>query len=161
MSGYAMAVGFGKNEMDQVSQAVYKQVYPKLFKGSETVSFEGAPLTLTWDVKSAPTFVLSPPADADQMLRDHLAEAEELPKALSLDLVTAVAYEELKDSVLQMTMDDVDLGIDTGSGPPAVDKLQVVVVIEVTCNHNGTLTLNPVKATAKASNPSDQTLVNK
>ena len=159
MPDFDVAVGLSKSEMDQASKVVYAQLYPRLFTGSEKVDFGGAALTLTWNVKAAPTFVLAPPAQPMEMLQDHLRKAR-LPKNLSLELVSDIAYAELKDSVVQLIMDEFDLGIDTGTAPPAVDTLQVAVVVEVTSNGDGTLTLNPIKATATASNPSDQTLVN-
>ena len=153
-------MGLGKRSMDQAGQAVYQQLYPKIFTGSEKVDFEGAALTLNWDVKTSPTFILSPPANSQQMIQQHLAEAR-LPQNLSFEMMSKVAFAELKDSVLQMLLDTVDLEIASSDGKTAVNQLNVVVVVQVTTNGDGTLTLNPIKATAKTSNLSDQTLVNK
>ncbi len=158
MGNFDMAVGIDGNTMDQGSTTLYQKLYPKLFKGSQTITLEGIEFTVGWDVQSAPTFILSPPANAEALLRSHLmGMAAHYPvdsKAMVDTYFTAMG-----GSIFQMSMADVEMTVSGGSNS-GTDKVSVTIVVEAN-SAGGKMTLNPIKATGKTTNPSDQSLLNK
>ena len=161
MSIFDMAIGLDATAMNQACAAVYKQMYPKLFTGSEKVTFGGGEITLSYDVKTAPTFVLSPPENVSTLIQSHLKEANIADtRTWTLKERQEAIETAVEGNIFQILMNDFDLTIDTGEGPPATDKLEVTVVTQASST-GGKLSLIPLKATAKTSNPADQALVNK
>lgn len=163
MSSFDTAIGIDAAGVNQVAAAVYRSIYPGIFKGSEKVHFGDAELTLDYDVTEAPDFVLSPPdlAEGTEIVHQHLAEAAELRDSgwehseLAEAILTAT-----QDNVFQIKMDHFKLTITDGDGAPATDMVQVTVIVQAN-SAGGELSLLPIKATAKAANPADQTLVQK
>lgn len=60
MSDFDLAVGISGAELNAASQTVYNALYPNLFTGSTTASYQGASYTVTWNVQAAPQFDLAP-----------------------------------------------------------------------------------------------------
>ncbi len=156
---FDLAVGVDASAMDAGAQAVYKQLYPKLFTGSQKVSKEGVEFTVSWDVRAAPTFDLTPPAGGEQILSAHLAlPGVDAHFPVAPEVVQQALVATLQDSVFQMKFDDMTMTV-AGGGSSGTDPLKLVVYVHAS-SAGGKLSLDPLKAVATVSNPSDEWFIN-
>ncbi|MBX2828933.1 MAG: hypothetical protein KTR22_12275 [Flavobacteriaceae bacterium] len=157
MGNFDMAIGIDGTTMDQGSSTLYSKLYPKLFTGSQEIKLEGIEFKVSWNVKSAPTFTLSAPTNGKALLKAHLmGDAFRYP--VDTNTMVETYMSSMADSTFQMNMSDVEMTV-SSSSHSATDKVDVTIVVEASST-GGKMTLNPIKATGKTSNPSDQALIN-
>lgn len=157
MSAFDLAVGVDGPTMNQAGSALYAQLYPRLFTGSQTISRDGLDFRVSWDVKQPPRFVLSLPERGAAMLRAHLRELDPPGGVRHADLVDALAA-TLEQSTFQLVMPDVAMTVE-GEGGSGTDQVAVTVVVQAS-SAGGQMTLRPLKATGATDNPSDQWFIN-
>ena len=158
-SAFDLAIGLDATSMNTAAAAIYTQIYPTLFTGKQSVAKDGLNFDVSWDVKSAPTFDLSPPPNPAAIIADHLA----LPAAqghfpVELAKVQDALLAELQDQVFQMKMSDVALTV-AGGGASATDKVAVDIFVRAS-SIGGVLALAPLKAVGTTESPSDQWFIN-
>lgn len=157
MSTFDLAVGMDSSSMDKASQVVYQKLYPTLFTGSQNVNYSGVDFSVSWDVQSSPTFILSPPSNSEVLLRAHLLHWQNsLP--VTKDAVTQALLTELQNNVLQMSMDNVVITLKSNVSS-GTDLAKLVIYVQANAA-GGTMTLVPLKAVGTVSNPSDEWFLN-
>ncbi|MDG5490534.1 hypothetical protein [Psychroserpens sp. SPM9] len=157
MANFDMAVGIDGGTMDQGSKIIYEKLYPKLFTGSQKIKLEGIDFTVGWNVKSAPTFTLSAPSNPEALIRAHLMDwNHQYP--VEKQTIVETYLNSMSGSIFQMNMKDVEMTVSSTSHS-GTDQVDVTIIVEASST-NGVMTLNPIKATGKTSNPSDQSLIN-
>lgn len=72
MTPFDVAVGLDEAAMSQAMAAVYRELYPRVFTGSQRVEKAGLEFVVSWDVKAPPTVVLGPPPEGRHLLARHL-----------------------------------------------------------------------------------------
>jgi hypothetical protein len=157
MSGFDLAIGIDAATMNQAGAVVYKQLYPRIFSGSEKIDKDGFEFNVSWDAKTAPTFVLQPPPKGLTLLRAHLLGQVEAPGVSATDLVNAYVA-SLENSVFQMILEDVALTV-AGGGESGTDQVKVTIVVQADAS-GGKMSLRPLKAFGETSNPSDKWFIN-
>lgn len=156
---FDLAIGLDATSINSAATVVYTQLYPDVFTGKQSVSRDGLSFDVSWDVKTAPTFDLSPPANPTQIVADHLAQ----PRAqrhypVAMPDIHVALLAELGDQTFQMMMADVALTV-SGDGSSATDPVALTIYVQAS-SAGGVLSLNPLKAVATTENPSDQWFVN-
>lgn len=154
-----LMVGADVDVVNEVAEEVYEQLYPRYFTGSRPLDVEGASFTVTWDVKEAPVFDLTPPARTDESLRAHLA-AHRVPEA-DLAEHTAALAASLDGSTFQVLLNRVRITVDSGDGDPAEEDAAITVDVQATTSGTGLFTLDPYKATADAPSKVDRIFLDK
>ncbi|GAA2230051.1 hypothetical protein GCM10010232_15440 [Streptomyces amakusaensis] len=147
---YDLAVGADAGIVNKVAEEVYGQLYPRYFTGSEPYDAGGTPTTVTWDVRTAPVFDLTPPAHTEEELRARFTEdgsrrftEEELSE------YAATLRTSLDGSTFQVVLHQVHVTVDTGGGGDLVQgDVTVTVDVQASTSPSGLLTLNPLKAVA-------------
>jgi hypothetical protein len=157
VSGFDLAVGIDVTSANEASAAVYRQLYPQLFKGSTHVAKEGLEFDVLWDVKAPPTVDFVPPPEPEAIVRDHLA-AIEPPPGVTPEQLTEAYIETLTDTVFQLKMDQVTMTI-KGDGGEGTDEITVTIFVAVE-SVGGALDLRPLKAIGTTDNVSDEWFLN-
>ena len=161
MSSFDLAVGIDGSIMDKGAKVVYQQLYPKVFKGSESITKEGVKFTVAWDIKAAPMFILAPPDNLSSMVQDHLAQPNSQDYyPVALEEVHTALLSTLQDNLFQMQIDDMTMTVSNDDVEPATDPIKLVIYIQAN-SAGGKLSLIPLNALATVSNPSDEWFINK
>ncbi|MFI9722862.1 hypothetical protein ACIHFE_24920 [Streptomyces sp. NPDC052396] len=146
---YDLAVGADAGIVNRVAEEVYGQLYPRYFTGSQPYDAGGTPVTVTWDVRTAPVFDLTPSAYSEAELRARFAEggagrfAEDEVAEYAAALRTS-----LDGSTFQAVLRQVHVSVDAGGGDLVDGDVTVTVDIQASTSASGLLTLNPLRAAA-------------
>ncbi|MFK0296863.1 hypothetical protein ACIQU6_41220 [Streptomyces sp. NPDC090442] len=146
---YDLAVGADVGIVNRVAEEVYSQLYPRYFTGSQPYDAGGTPVTVTWDVKTAPVFDLTPATYSEEELRARFTEggAGRFTQAEVAEYAAALRT-SLDGSTFQVILHQVHITVDTGGGDPVAADATVTVDVQVSTSASGLLTLDPIKATA-------------
>ncbi|MER5770264.1 hypothetical protein [Streptomyces sp. NPDC001985] len=148
---YDLAVGADVGIVNRVAEEVYGQLYPRCFTGSEPYDDDDVPTTVTWDVKSAPVFDLTPPSYSDEELRARFTENGGARRLTGEEVAehAAALGASLDGSTFQVVLSPVHVTVDVGEGEDLVEgDITVTVDVQAGTDRSGLLTLNPVKAVA-------------
>ncbi|WP_367134139.1 MULTISPECIES: hypothetical protein [Streptomyces] len=147
---YDLAVGADVSIVNKAAEEVYSQLYPRYFTGSQPYDAGGSNVTVTWDVKTAPVFDLTPPAYSEEELRARFTEGAAAGRFTEDQAAEFAAglRESLDGSTFQVVLRQVHVTVDTGSGPLVEGDVTVTVDVQATTSADGLLTLNPLKAVA-------------
>ncbi len=156
MSDFDIAIGADGATLNQTSTVVYKQLYPKLFKGQKTVD-HGGKITIAWDVEAAPTFVLQPPKNGECLLASHFEEHSgwSPPAGITLDQIKEAIVANAQGNVFQMLMSQVAISINKSPH----DIVPITVIVQLVSG-GGKVSFNPLKATAKSTHRVDEWILN-
>lgn len=141
---FDVALGVNQAELNTASQSFYTALYPTLFSGTTQATYGGESFTVSYDVKAAPVFDLSAPADGTA-LAEHLrrsmvgkpGDPGEIESALS-SLADAVPSFSIAFPTTELTL--------TGSSTTSLDlALTASCAIRLS---GSTLTFSPVQVTA-------------
>jgi hypothetical protein len=157
MSAFDLAVGIDAATMNQAGAVVYRQLYPKLFTGSQSVTKDGFQFDVSWNVKSTPVFVLRPPDNGHALVRSHLMGYNEPAGVVRAQMLSGYIA-SLQDNTFQMVLNDVDLTV-KGEGTSGTDQVKITIYVQADSS-GGKMTLRPLKAVGETSNPSDQWFIN-
>jgi hypothetical protein len=157
MSDFDLAVGIDGATMTQAGAVVYRQLYPKLFTGSQSIEKEGLLFQVSWDVQAPPTFVLSAPANGEALLRAHLLHLPPLPGVSRRQVVEGLLG-ALAENVFQLELPNVLMTL-KADGYEGTARVQVSVVAQAQVEQ-GKMSLRAIKAIGKTDNPSDEWFVN-
>ncbi|MFF8959824.1 hypothetical protein [Streptomyces sp. NPDC014894] len=146
---YDLAVGADVGIVNRAAEEIYDQLYPRYFTGSEPYDAGDAPITVTWDVRTAPVLDLTPPGYAEHELRARFAEGgagrfTEDEAARHAGVLRA----SLDGSAFQAVLRQVHVVVDTEGGNLVEGDVTVTVDIQASTSSSGLLTLNPVRAVA-------------
>lgn len=87
--GFDVAVGMSGDQLTAASQAVYTKLYPNVFTGTQTQSYQGISYTVKWDVQQAPVFILSIPGDREALIDALRVPPEGTPPNAAPELAEA------------------------------------------------------------------------
>lgn len=153
---FAIAAGINAAALNQVSATVYNALYPRVFTGSATTSKDGVKVTISWDVRSAPTFTLQTPSRGLAVLRAHSRHWPPLTGISKADALAAVTA-ELENTTFEMQLSQVEITVD--GTPPAKDTASVTVFVQLTSDQ-GKVSFVPIKAIGQTQNPDDEIILN-
>ncbi|MEV4921439.1 hypothetical protein [Streptomyces roseoverticillatus] len=147
---YDLAVGADVSIVNKAAEEVYGQLYPRYFTGSQPYDAGGTPVTVAWDVKTAPVFDLTPSARSEKELRAHFTEGAAAGRFTDDEATeyAAALHGSLDGSTFQVVLRQVHVTVDTGSGSLVEGDVTVTVDVQATTSPSGLLTLNPLKAVA-------------
>ncbi|MFI9202906.1 hypothetical protein [Streptomyces sp. NPDC053048] len=146
---YDLAVGVDVSTVNRAAEEVYSQLYPRYFTGSQPYDAGGTQVTVTWNVKTAPVFDLTPVTHSEEELRAHFAQggAGRFTEDEVAEYATALRN-SLDGSTFQVVLRQVHVTVDTGGGDLVEGDVTVTVDVQATTSPSGLLTLNPLKAVA-------------
>ncbi|GAA3030110.1 hypothetical protein GCM10020000_03450 [Streptomyces olivoverticillatus] len=150
--------------VNTTSKEVYEQLYPQYFTGSQPFDVEGTMFTVSWDVKEAPVFDLTPPPSlSEAALRAHLTEGPTAGRMAEGELAEHVAAlrASLDGSTFQVRLDQVHIKVDSGDGNPVEEDVAVTVDVQASTSDTGLFSLNPFKATSEAPSKVDKIFLDK
>ncbi|QLE70464.1 hypothetical protein FGW37_01535 [Streptomyces rectiverticillatus] len=158
-----LMVGADVGVVNATSKEVYGQLYPQYFTGSQPFDLEGVSFTVSWDVKEAPVFDLTPPSFAEETLRAHLTAERAVGQATGSELTEHVAAlrDSLDGSTFRVRLNQVHIKIDSGDGNLAEEDVAVTVDVQATTSGTGLFSLNPLRATADAPSKVDKIFLDK
>jgi len=149
--------GVDQPAMDQAAAVVYRQLYPKLFTGSQHVAKDGLEFDVSWNVTAPPKVVLEPPAEGRRILHEHLL-ALEPPAGVSRDQIESAYADTLENTTFQLVMDEMTMTV-KGEGGEGTAPCRVTIFAQAD-SADGTMTLRPIKAVGTTSNESDEWFLN-
>ncbi|GAB2712545.1 hypothetical protein [Kitasatospora kifunensis] len=157
-----LMVGADVDIVNETAREVYGQLYPRYFTGSQPLDVEGVSFTVSWDVKAAPVFDLTPPSRSEAALRAQLTEgrAGRFSEAELAEHVGALG-DSLDGSTFQVRLSLVHVKVDSGDGNPVEEDIAVAVQVQATTSQTGLFSLNPFKATADAPSKVDKIFLDK
>ncbi|MFF7725439.1 hypothetical protein [Streptomyces sp. NPDC008001] len=160
---YDLMVGADVGIVNETSREVYGQLYPRYFTGSQPFDVEGTTFTVSWDVKEAPVFHLTPPAQSEDALRAQLTTGGAAGRLTEAELGEHVAAlrDSLDTSTFQVRLPLVHVKVDSGGGNPVEEDIAVTVDVQATTSGTGLFSLNPLKATADAPRKVDKIFLDK
>lgn len=159
-----LMVGAKVDVVNTTSKEVYEQLYPQYFTGSQPFDVEGTMFTVSWDVKEAPVFDLTPPPSlSEAALRAHLTEGPAAGRMAEGELAEHVAAlrASLDGSTFQVRLDQVHIKVDSGDGNPVEEDVAVTVDVQASTSDTGLFSLNPFKATSEAPSKVDKIFLDK
>lgn len=117
---------------------------------------------MSWDVKAAPVFDLTPSVYSEAALRAQLTEgrAGQFTEAELTEHVGALR-DSLEGSTFQVRLSLVHVKVDSGDGNPVEEDIAVTVQVQATTSETGLFSLNPFKATADAPRKVDKIFLDK
>ncbi|WP_424887320.1 hypothetical protein [Streptomyces sp. XH2] len=147
---YDLAVGADVSIVNKAAEEVYGQLYPRYFTGSQPYDAGGTSVTVTWDVKTAPVFDLTPAAYSEKELRARFTEGAVAGRFTDDQVAehAAALHNSLDGSTFQVVLRQVHVTVDTGGGNLVEGDVTVTVDVQATTSPSGLLTLNPLKAVA-------------
>lgn len=160
---FDLMVGANADVVNETSKEVYGQLYPQYFTGSHPFDVEQVTFTVSWDVKEAPVFDLTPPAQSEAALRARLAEGPAAGRMTEDELAEHVAAlrDSLDGSTFQVRLKLVHVKVDSGDGNPAEEDIAVTVQVQAVTSQTGLFSLNPLGATADAPSRVDKIFLDK
>ncbi|MGK5545859.1 hypothetical protein ACSNOH_14160 [Streptomyces sp. URMC 127] len=159
-----LMVGVNVDVVNTTSKEVYEQLYPQYFTGSQPFGVEGVTFTVSWDVKEAPVFDLTPPSSlSENALRAHLTEGPAGGTLAEGELAEHVAAlrDSLDGSTFQVRLNRVHIKVDSGGGNPVEEDISVTVDVQASTSGSGLFSLNPYKATSEAPSKVDKIFLDK
>ncbi|WP_144440676.1 hypothetical protein [Streptomyces roseifaciens] len=158
-----LMVGVNADVVNSTSKEVYGQLYPQYFTGSQPFDVEGVTFTVSWDVKEAPVFDLTPQAHSEAELRDRLTSGWAAGQVTEAELAEHVAAlrASLDGSTFQVRLNLVHVKVDSGDGNPVEEDIAVTVQVQATTSDKGLFSLNPLGATADAPSRVDKIFLDK
>ncbi|MFF8912852.1 hypothetical protein ACF08M_05865 [Streptomyces sp. NPDC015032] len=156
-----LMVGADVGLVNTVAKEVHRQLYPQHFTGSQVIEDVGA--TVSWDVKKAPVFDLSPAEASEVDLRARFASGP-ADGGMTEDEVTehvAALRNSLSESTFQVRLNQVRVTVDTGDGKPVGEDVAVTVQVQATASDTGLFSLNPFRAAADAPGKVDRTFLDR
>lgn len=158
MTVFDVAIGVDAATMSQAMAAVYHQLYPKVFTGSQHVDEEGIEFDVAWDVLAPPTVALGPPPGGRELIAAHLAAHLEPRGDITVEQLIDAYVATLETTTFQATADAMTMTIE-GGGEHATDHVRVTLYVHID-SAGGHLTLRPLKATGTTDNPTDAWILN-
>lgn len=158
MTPFDVAVGLDEAAMAQAMAAVYGELYPRVFTGSQCVEKAGVEFVVSWDVKAPPTVVLGPPPDGRHLVARHLRTHLEPPSGLTVEQLIDVYVATLEHTTFQVVANEMTMSIE-GGGEHATVPVQVVLYVQID-SFGAHLTLRLLKATGTTGNPTDDWFLN-
>ncbi|MEH6373190.1 hypothetical protein V7793_02320 [Streptomyces sp. KLMMK] len=158
-----LMVGANADVVNSTSREVYEQLYPQYFTGSQPFGVEGTTFTVSWDVKEAPVFDLTPPAQSDEDLRAHLTAGAAVGAMTESELSEHVPAlrASMDGSTFQVRLNRVHVKIGSGDGDPVEEDVAITVDVQAATSDTGLFSLNPFKATADAPSKVDKIFLDK
>lgn len=158
MTTYDVAVGLDETAMSQAMSAVYRELYPKVFTGSQRVERAGLEFDVSWDVTAPPTVALGPPPEGRRIVAQHLGAHLEPPPGVTVEQLIDAYVTTLEHTTFQVVANDMTMTIQ-GGGEHATVPVKVTLYVQVD-SFGPHLTLRPLKATGTTGNPTDDWFLN-
>ncbi|MEU1625634.1 hypothetical protein ABZ746_09960 [Streptomyces sp. NPDC020096] len=158
-----LMVGANVDVVNSTSKEVYEQLYPQYLTGQQPFDVESVTFTVSWDVKEAPVFDLTPPSYSEETLRADLTAGRAAGQFTEAELTEHVAAlrVSLDGSTFQVRLNQVHVKVDSGDGNPVEEDIAVTVDVQATTSDMGLFSLNPLKATANAPSKVDKIFLDK
>ncbi|MEU9059814.1 hypothetical protein AB0D13_13360 [Streptomyces sp. NPDC048430] len=158
MTSYDIAVGLDEAAMSQAMAAVYHQLYPDVFTGSQLVDKAGLVFDVSWDVTAPPTVALGPPPEGRRIVAQHLGAHLDPPPGVTVEQLVDAYVTTLEHTTFRVVADDMTMTIQ-GGGEHATVPVKVVLYVQVD-SFGPHLRLRPLKATGTTGNPTDDWFLN-